>query len=66
MSDLKISIVVIVNAICILAWILAKLSEQLDKYIPSIFAKITILMNTALLISWCFWSLYKLIILGGG
>lgn len=66
MDNWQISFIVLINAICILAWILAKLSEQLDKYIPSIFAKIIILMNTALLISWCFWSLYKVIALGGG
>lgn len=66
MSDWQISIIVILNAICILAWILVKLSEWLNRYIPSIFAKVIILVNTSLLSSWCFWSLYKLIILGGG
>ncbi len=66
MADWQISLIVIINAICILAWILDNLSEWLNRYIPSIFAKIIILVNITLLCSWCFWSLYKLIILGGG
>ena len=66
MDNWQIVFIVLINEICILAWILAKLSEWLDKYLSSIFAKIIILINTAILISWCFWSLYKLIALGGG
>lgn len=66
MDNWQISFIVLINAICILAWILDNLSEWLNRYTPSIFAKITILMNTALLISWCFWSLYKIIALGDG